>query len=120
MGVPELPSAGKKTTRIFFSSIISFAVFSTFCHYFNQRADHGKHALLAYNSCDTAQIPLRRNSNGLNEEFVTASSVWRRVFSHRLEKHCNILSAEATSIGCHLRALDFDFTANFDPACPRY
>lgn len=82
-----VPSAGKNTTRIFLSSMVPFAIFSTFCHYDSISAVRFGSKELTNNSCDIAHFSIWAYRNRLHQEFVAAPEVWRRVFSHRLKKN---------------------------------
>lgn len=92
-GAPEVPSAGRKMTRIFLSWIVCLAVCSMWLHC----VSISLHPVLicagpSYNRSNVGELHIGLDSNGLDEELVTATSIGRRVLLHGLEEHYEAIS----------------------------
>lgn len=88
-GAPEVPSAGRKMTRIFFSWMVCLAVCSMWLHC-NPISPRPRVMcnIMAYDGSDVAEFHIRSHGDGLDEELVTAAGIRRRVLLHGLEEHC--------------------------------
>lgn len=87
-GAPEVLSAGRKTTRIFFSWMVCLAVCSMWLHYIPiSPYSCTKCGGLSYNGANVAKLHVGGHSDGLDKELVTATGIWRRVLLHGLKQN---------------------------------